>query len=99
MAKTEKETAAWRAGDDPMMMETNRDMWELGFFILGGDKGAGLAGVTLFRWSLREALKTFMICLPSGVLLDWALPSCLPYFGLVFFLELESSRSSSSAFR
>ena len=92
MAGTEKDTAARRAGDDPMMMETDRDMWELGFFILGGDKGAGLAGVTLFRWSSREALKTLTICLPSGVLSDWALPSCFPHFNLVFFLDLEGSR-------
>ena len=75
MAGAEKDTPARRAGDDPLMMIADRDISELVFFILGGDMGTGLAGVTLFRWSLREALKTFMICFPSGVLSDWALPS------------------------
>ena len=81
------------------MIETDRDMRELGFFILGGDMGTGFASVTLFRWSSHEALNTLIVCLPSGVLSDWALPSCLPHLNPVFFLVLEASRSSGLVFR
>ena len=82
-----------------MIMDANRDTREPGHFILGGDTGTGLAGVTLLRWSLREALNTLIVCLLPGVSVDWTLLSCFPQFGLVFFLELGVFKSSSSAFR
>ena len=72
MEGTEKDTPARRRGDDPMIMDADLDMREPGCFTLGGDTGTGLAGVTRFNWSSREALNTLTCCLPSGVLLDWA---------------------------
>ena len=99
MVGAEKDTVVWRAEDIPIMIDTDRDICELGLFTLGGDTGTGLAGVTLLRWSSREALNTLIVCLLPGVSVDWALPSCFPQFGLVFFLELGVFKSSSSAFR
>ena len=78
MGGTEKDTPAWRRGDDPMIMDADRDMREPGRFILGGDIGTGLAGVTRFSWSSREALNTLIGCLPSGVLSDWAFSLACP---------------------
>ena len=95
MGGTEKDTPARRRGDDPMIMDADRDMREPGLFILGGDMGTGLAGVTQFSWSLREALNTLIGCLPSGVLSDCAIFSCLPQLDPVFFLVLGGGRGLS----
>ena len=67
---TEKVTAAWRAGDVPMMMEAARDNGALDFLTLGGDKGERLGGVTLFKWSSRSALNTLIVLLSLGVTVD-----------------------------
>ena len=95
----EKVTAALRAGDVPMMMETVRDNCALDFLTLGGDKGEGSGGVTLFSWSSQVALNTLIVRLLSGVLVSWALPPLDPQPGLVFVSESGGSRSSSSVFR
>ena len=91
----EKDTPARRRGD-PMIMDADRDMRELGLVILGGDLSNGLVGVTRFNWSSREALNTFMGCEPPGVLSDWAFLSCLPHLGPVFFLVPGVGRRLSS---
>ena len=44
----EKDTPAQRRGD-PMIMDADRDMRELGLVILGGDLSNGLVGVTRFN--------------------------------------------------
>ena len=95
----EKDTAALRAGDVPRMTEAERDNCLLDFLTLGGDKGTGLGGVTLFRWSSRVALNTLIVCLSPGVSVGWALPSRVPHLGLAFVSEFGDSRSSSSVFR
>ena len=95
----EKVTAALRVGDVPKMMETVRDSCALDFLTLGGDRGEGSGGVTLFSWSSLTALNTLIVRLLPGVSVGWALPPLDPQLGLVFVPESGGSRSSSSVFR